>query len=80
MYSTTISPRGVRSDGQLHGHRAPPPKPAPAPPAPPAPSVPPAKPVGLSAEQILIGVIAYLLLQNEKPDWMLVLAMVYILF
>ena len=36
-------------------------------------------PKGIAPEQILIAALAYLLLQNEKPDWLLILALVYIL-
>ena len=84
MYSTTISSRGVRSDGQLHGHRSPPTPPPQTPPTPtPASTPPPRKETslfGLSAEQILIGAIAFLLLQSEKPDRALLLALMYVLF
>ena len=84
MYSTTIS-RGIRSDGQLHGQRNAPPASSvpPASPAPP-PKAPhrakPLAPINLSAEQVLIGVVALLLLQSEKPDLLLILALAYILF
>lgn len=72
MYSQTVTP--IKSDGQLH--RAPPP--------PPPKAAPPAKekfhlPALLSKENILILVIAYVLLQSEKPDWKILMALAYIL-
>lgn len=80
MYSTTISPRpSIKSDGQLHGSPpvASPPKPVK---NPPPPTRRPALPLNISTEQILIAVIGYLLLQSDSPDWLLILALVYILF
>ncbi len=82
MYSATISPRAsIKSDGQLHS------APVNLPKAPPKPKEKPPTPVrhkllptGISSEQILIAALAYLLLQSEKPDWMMILALVYILF
>ena len=92
MYSTTITPKhtpkstdpwgpgepiGIKSDGQLHRSH---------PPAPPQMSPPPKAPprkgfslTDISSEQILIIVILYLLLKTDKPDWMLIIALGYIL-
>ncbi len=83
MYSATISPREhIRSDGQLHP--APTPRTSAPPPAPlPQKKMPAsrrAKIGNISSEQVLIAVIAYLLLQNDTPDWMLIIALVYVLF
>lgn len=78
MYSATISPRSsIKSDGQLHTAPVVPPNPKPKPPAPAPRKILSA---GISSEQILIAAVAYLLLQSETPDWMLILALVYILF
>lgn len=76
MYSTTIVPeRRIKSDGQLH-------QPTPAAPLAPRPAPKMQKPSllkNISGEQILIAVIAYVLLQSKKPDWLLIIALVYIL-
>ena len=78
MYSTTIS-RGVHSVGQLHGHRSMPPSSPPEPTPPKAPSRGKTPALGpISAEQVLIGVIALLLLQSEKKDMLLILALAYV--
>lgn len=83
MYSATISPRSnIRSDGQLH--------PRPSAPATPQNTAPPSqKPLApipknsflnsITTEQVLIAAIAYLLLQSDTPDWLLIIALVYIL-
>ncbi len=77
MYSTTISPRSsIKSDGQLHTASVTPPKPKEKPPAVSHKILP----KNISSEQILIAAVAYLLLQSETPDWLLILALVYILF
>lgn len=73
MYSTTI-----KSDGVLHPARTEPLPPEPAPrPAPPAKKS--ILPPGLSGDRLLIIAIAFLLLQNKKPDWLLLTALAYLL-
>ena len=82
MYSATISPHSsIRSDGQLHPRQSVPPTPKHT-----APAKKPTPPVvktsflgSITTEQVLIAVIAYLLLQSDTPDWLLIIALVYIL-
>lgn len=69
LYSTTI-----KSDGQLHPRPVSPPPKAP----PPVPSKE-KKGLSLSGDTLLILAIALLLMQNKKPDWLLLIALGYLL-
>ncbi len=72
LYSTTI-----KSDGQLHTAPAPV-RPTPSPPPSP-PQTTPKKGLSLSGDTLLILAIALLLMQNKKPDWLLLIALGYLL-
>ena len=77
MYSTTI-----QSDGQLRQMRSPSVTPgtpvAPKASAPPKPAPRPSL-LGLPGDKLLILAIILLLLQNKKPDYLLLAALAYIL-
>ena len=68
LYSTTI-----KSDGQLHSLSKAPPK------APPPVPTEKKKGFSLSGDTLLILAIAMLLMQNKKPDWLLLIALGYLL-
>ena len=74
----------LQSDGQLYPPRQkePPKEPPKKPPAPkPAPPPLPPKQTGISAEEILLIGVAFLILRGkEKPDIPLLLALAYVLF
>lgn len=75
----------IHSDGQLHQPRPKPtpkpPPPSPSPHAQPPPPPPKPAPQPLPWEDLLVlGILLLVLMNNDKPDLPLVLALCYILF